>query len=292
MPEMQPAPAVELTESQARQKLQDYMRIDAPDSPEKQEAAMQVFDHPKLIAKIPNHSLRAALAALTGTFAEPAIQMYLSYSVAEVKFDDNESVLKTSDRNVAYTWLEDSGQFTYYFNKKYRGENPFLFTHLLAHEPLHQDTTNSNMEETVATMFDTDILLTQLIRHPELPQTTELSRRMVSNAFLRLNSGTGFRPGVFDSNGNLQIAPGSPQTQTSWWERVPKDDVSSTPGNTILGQYLKNIDVQGMGDSPKFSMEVLKAISTAPGPLTSEELLAAARCMKLDVPSAPGSPKP
>ncbi len=292
MPEMQPAPAVDLTESQARQKLQDYMRIDSPHNPERQAAAMQVFDNPKLVGKIPNHSLRAALAALTGTFAEPAIQMYLSYSVAEVKFDDNESVLKTSDRNVAYTWVEDNGQFTYYFNKKYRGENPFLFTHLLAHEPLHQDTTSNNMEETVATLFETLITLQQLSKHPELLGTTELSRRMVSNAFIRFNSGTGFRLGVFDSNGNVPIAPGSSRTEKSWWERVPKEDVSSTPGNSILGQYLKNIGVQGMGDSPKFSMDVLKAISSAPGPLTSEELLAAARSMKLDVPSAPGSPKP
>jgi hypothetical protein len=196
MPEMQPAPAVELTESQARQKLQDYMRIDAPDNPEKQAAAMQVFDHPKLVAKIPNHSLRAALAALTGTFAEPAIQMYLSYSVAEVKFDDNESVLKTSDRNVAYTWLEDSGQFTYYFNKKYRGENPFLFTEFFAHEPLHQDTAKSDLEEDICFSLDTLVMLRQLSKHPELPGTTELSRRMVSNAFLHFNSGSWLPVGI------------------------------------------------------------------------------------------------
>jgi hypothetical protein len=299
-PPHEPAPPVDLTEAEARQKLDVFMKLSAAGDDELHAAAMQVFDNPVLVAKIKNHSIRAAVAALTGTIAESAIQLYLSPRIKEVKIDDTAFVIKPTDTYVAYAWVDVNGQWTYYINKKYRGENPFLLTRTLAHEPLHQDQILSQVEENIAYSLDSLVLLQLLSKHPEMVGTTELARRAIVVGLIRLNSGKGYRLGLFDSNGDRSITPGAGgagPSSTSYWARLTDqgravnsrdtNNYNASPGNAILAQYLVAIGAEGLGPNPDFSMKTLQAISHAPGPLTSEQLLAAARNMKLAVPAAP-----
>lgn len=154
----------------------------------------------------------------------------------------------------------------------------------MLHETLHSaDLTVSNIEEGVNLSLEIPIYLEQLSTHPWLASTgTQLSRRANATALVRLNSGAGDHLGLFDGNGS--IFPGSPtETSSSWWEEVDTGDTRSTPGNELLQQVL---DGYGGGCSGmEFSIELLHCISDAGVPLSDEELLDAARAMRLDVPA-------
>jgi len=65
-----PAAGNEPSEQQAKAGLDAYLTAEFPGSAASQNAAKAVFDDATAKAKIPSHSLRAALAALTGTVAE------------------------------------------------------------------------------------------------------------------------------------------------------------------------------------------------------------------------------
>ena len=64
------------------------------------------------------------------------------------------------------------------FNPAYSSENPFQFSRIMAHEPLHTDPEVADTEEVLALYLDTYIYVEQLVRHPELASAEgELARR-------------------------------------------------------------------------------------------------------------------
>ncbi|MBA2490563.1 MAG: hypothetical protein H0V34_02285 [Gammaproteobacteria bacterium] len=130
----------------------------------------------------------------------------------------------------------------------------------------------------------------QLAKHPELAVTgTELARRDNTNALARLNSGTGAKLGLFASNGNQPILPGSPLTFTSWFDQLDQLDQSAdltpTPGDPLLRQILLRLRERGkVSVKPNFDMKTLRFIDKNSRNLTAQELVRAAKALKLQLP--------
>ena len=77
---MTPASGDGPSEQQASQMLDGYLAVEFPNDPASRAAARAVFDDATAKAKLSSPSLRAALAALTGTIAEPAIDYVLHHA--------------------------------------------------------------------------------------------------------------------------------------------------------------------------------------------------------------------
>lgn len=286
---LEPAVGCEPTEEEARELLQNYTAVDGFIDPAE---ALAIFDSEAAKAKISSPSLRLALVALKGTIGEPAIDFILYQTtaeglpkVAEVKFEP------VPLGNYAGAWIRvdsTTEQMTILANERYRAENPFLFAITLAHPALHQDNDSTNFEETSIRAIDILIYLAQLSRHPELAQTgTELSRRHNYYALLRLNSGEESRLGLYRSNGEARIVPGSPLVFTSWWQLyrplLPPFGRYS-PGNDLLGRYLQGIEEEGRAvcTGEEFNQALLDCIDQNQAALSDEQLVAAATALQLD----------
>jgi hypothetical protein len=61
-----------------------------------------------------------------------------------------------------------------------------------------------------------------------------------------LQSGIGTKLGLFKSNGDKPILPGSAIAAKSWWGVVnPNNVTTTTPGNALLQKYMANLGVGG-----------------------------------------------
>jgi hypothetical protein len=292
---MRPAAGSAPSESAVAAQLHQYLDADLPHDSNARQAAELVFNSNAAKAKISSPTLRAALAALEGTLARPAI----NYVINAQTPDGNPKIISiqfvppgqlSSPFNVAEVHdaqTADPDQQVILFNSTYQAESPFLFLSTMAHEPLHQDPTVTNYEEAVNWTLDRLVYLGQLRRHPSLARTgTELSRRLNSNALLRLNSGVGSQLGLYKSNRNRPLFPGSTKIHvTSWWQESDNGDTASSPGNALLATYLHNIH-HGHGapcSASRFDTALLHCIDRErDGPLSAADLLAAAKAMRLN----------
>ncbi len=281
-------------EAQAGQLLDAYLLAEFPSDPAARAEARAVYDSDAAKAKVAAPSARAALAALTGTIGEPAIAHILSATTPGGQPMVTRVVYANTPTTVyGYAATTNSGQTEIELNDDYTADNPFLFTSVLAHEALHQDTQNgSAYEEATNNSLDSLVYLRQLNRHPELAQAgTGLSRFINTLATARLNSGSGSHLGLFASNGNAPVLPGSSKDYRSFWDAY--DPVlTPTPGNELLGTYLAAIHQPGAPEcsSAEFSRALLDCIdANGNDGLTSDELVAAANALRLDTgAAAPG----
>jgi hypothetical protein len=284
---MTPAPGNGPSVAQASSMLDAYEKVEFPSDPATRAQAMAVFNDPTAKSKITSPSLRAALAALTGTIAESAIGYVLHHtepstaqSVSAVRFG--------STPNPSATAMFVGHEII--FNQRYKGENPFTFVRIMAHEPLHggeATSSNSNYEEAVNSSLDDLVYLRQISRHPGLARLgTELARVNNINGMWRLNGGLGSRLGLFATNANRAIFPNSPTDHsTSWWEDADNGDTTTTPGNPILPRYLARIHTPGVptcagATNNKALINCIDKQGNAG--LTSAELVKAAKAMKLN----------
>lgn len=286
------------SEEQAKALLEEYLQIRYPDNPDKVKTGIALYNNPETFLKISSPTLRAAFVALMDTAGEPAIDYILHAKTSQgnpkvalarfSRFPDNRG---NTIAMVKPFGLDDPEVVVIEFNERFQAENPFLFTNTFAHEALHQHEKNLNsiVEEEVIYTFDTLVYLEQLAYYPELAQSgTWLSRWVNTNALSRLNSGSGSELGLYDSNGNQPIWPGSEKDTPSFDDRFtdnPGRD-STSPGNDLLERYLERIreDGHALPDNTDFSVELLHWISDNQAEVSPEELIAAAKALKLDVP--------
>ena len=73
---------------------------------------------------------------------------------------------------------------------------------------------------------------------------------------------------------------------SGWWDSVPRARLDETPGNALLAQYLEKFRYPENPPAPagKFSMDLLNWLDQNAASLGPEELLAAARALKLEIP--------
>ena len=166
---MKPAASPVPTEASVRIQLIEHF-----DGSTLKPSALALFDRPDLKAKLPDPTLRAALASLRGTIAEPVIGNFLSrsYSVAP-------RFCNCLPNKLGIAAATDSGRVIF-FNARYQYEHFAAFSGILAHEILHQFPTSATPAEEVLLNTMTALVAMQILnRQPELARMgTELTRYM------------------------------------------------------------------------------------------------------------------
>jgi hypothetical protein len=180
---MTPAPGPVPTEAQVRSQLKIFLK-GSPGAA----AALALFDRADVEAKLPDPTLRAALAALRGTVAEPMIEDFLSRSYAALPRFCN--CLPKALMIAATTGGNLPGTRVIFFNARYQSEHFALLNGILAHEVLHHDSPPASATEELILHTLTAIVHMQVLsRQPTLATSgTELARYMNSLALMLVNS--------------------------------------------------------------------------------------------------------
>lgn len=292
-----PAPGREPSARRVGVMLTAYLKDEFPGDKAKQRQARAVYTSRAAKQKIPSPSLRAAFAGLKGTFAEPAIAFFFNAKtrkgnpvIVEVRYGGTPSIAFVSPAGTS-----DDEQRRIIFLRSLQAENPFLWTPVWVHELLHHDSSpNGLFEEAAATSIEGLFRLRQRARHPGLAATgTELGRRLNDSTLARLNSGRGSRLGLFRSNENRQLFPGSSSVaHASWWQWEQQANhagvpLRSSPGSALFGRLLRNLRPRGAPrcSTSTFNMALLNCIDKqGNGGLSERELVAAAKALKLRLP--------
>jgi hypothetical protein len=174
---------------------------------------------------VPSPKLRAALAALTGTFASPAVDSLLTDQncsrapAALIAFQpppDAPELLGRSTR-------AEGGARVISLNPVTEGDRLEHLMALLAHEAIHCDRTSGRFEEIAATAFDTFLYLQLISVDPTLAAVnTPLSRDLNVDAIAMINSGRAVPEsvGILQSSGVTTAIPGSTSTAPSFGDLV------------------------------------------------------------------------
>lgn len=180
---------------------------------------------------VPSPKLRAALAALTGTFAEPAIDSLLTDQnctrkpAALISFQpppDAPELLGRATRT-------GDGARVISLNPITEGDRIEHLMALLAHEAIHCDNADGRFEEIASTAFDT-FLYMQLISVDAslVDSNTPLARDLNVDVVAMINSGRAVPEsvGVLKSPSVSRAVPGSTATAASFGDLV----VAAYPG--------------------------------------------------------------
>ena len=174
---------------------------------------------------IPSPRLRAALAGLTGTFADPAVENLLTGNnctgrpIALMAFQDPPDL---PDLFARVTHEED-GDRVISISPRLAGEPIELLMPIIAHEAVHCDEEGSIVEEITATAFDTLLYLQLLTAVPEIARWgSPLSKELNVDAIAMINSGRSLPEslGILPSPGTQQIVPGSSSPVASFAELI------------------------------------------------------------------------
>jgi hypothetical protein len=176
---------------------------------------------------VPAPRARAALAALTGTFAEPAI--------ANLTTDDNctgqPAALVTfqpppdGPNLLARVSFDERGRRVLSLNPILAGEPIVRLMSIIAHEAIHCDPDSSLREEVAATAFDSLLYLLLVATYPESSAGgTALSRDLNVDALALINSGRRLPEsiGILPSYGITQVLPGTNDQSGSFAEFIAR----------------------------------------------------------------------
>ncbi len=174
---------------------------------------------------VPSPKVRAALAALTGTFAEPVLADLLTAQnctrmpAASIDFREPPGMNRLLAR-VTYT---GTGARVVSIHPSLRDERFELLMPLLVHEAVHCDQFDSRVEEVAATAFDTFLYLRLVAADPTLAaEQTRLARELRIDALAMINSGAVLPEsvGVLRSPGVDAALPGTTAPHRSFAELV------------------------------------------------------------------------
>ncbi len=233
-------------------------------------------------ATVPSPKARAALAALTATFAEPAIDYLLTADnctgkpaslIAFQPPPDSPKLLARSTR-------ARDGRRVISLNPAIEGERMELLMPLLAHEAIHCDTADGRFEEVAATALDTFFYLNLLSLQPELAKTgTLLARELNLDALALINSGRRFpeSAGVLKSAGVGAALPNTNSTAPSFADFIvaayPSIDLNESPEEPLARIYTDRLAKGvGMASGPSFNLRYLDELL---GRATDPRVLAA-----------------
>jgi hypothetical protein len=259
---------------------------------------------------VPSANMRAALAALTGTVAEPAIDSYLGRSNVTGKpysFIDFGTI--SAGATVGETKLSVKNRLQLIINSAFAGEDFRVISAVLGHEALHQDTTasaqgvtpSSQEEEIIANAVQAAVYVQQaLVDGSFVSNHTVLINRQNDAILALLNSGDTLFPygGVLQapaltSSGNVFIGaksdPGNfNDTSTvksfeNWLRReyvFRGFNAGGTTSNPTGQAILKNI-VGTTGNFSLFGTEVLGFLDNRNQILTDVAYIKMAELLKL-----------
>jgi hypothetical protein len=207
-PPMEPLPLTQPTEAGVRAQLAAFLAGSSARAP-----TLALFDRADVDAKLSDPTLRAALVALKGTVAAPAIDTFLR----------NPRGVRFGGLQIRMVGRAQAGS-EIILNGRYRSEHFALLSAMLAHEILHHDPTTNFAEEIVLNAVTSIVHMQLLARRPELATSrTELSRYMNEWALLLANSR---RPGspriALIAPSGRGVAPGSPENAPDLWTFITK----------------------------------------------------------------------
>lgn len=174
---------------------------------------------------VPSPKLRAALAGLVGTFAEPAIGNLLTdqnctgQPVALIDFQPPPGEYEL----IARVTFIGSGQRVISVNPYAEGERFEHLMPILAHEAIHCDMRESRTEELAAAAFDTFLYMQLVAADPSLAQArSRVARELNIGAIAMINSGARLPEsvGVLPSPGFEQALPGTNAPFKSYAELI------------------------------------------------------------------------
>lgn len=184
---------------------------------------------------VPSPKLRAALAGLTGTYAEPAIEHLLTNAnctglpVQRIAFEPPPDF---PDLLARVTYAEDGARIIS-LNPVLEGEPFQLLMPILLHEAIHCDQVDGQDEEIAATAFDSFFYILLIAAEPELSRAgTTLSRNFNVDALAFINSGRLLPEsvGVLPSVGIGNVFPGIEGGPTSFAAHIAAAYETLPPG--------------------------------------------------------------
>ncbi len=177
------------------------------------------------VSIVPSPKLRATLAALTGTFAEAAIESLLTPNnctrkpAARIVFEDPPEAPQLFAR---VTHAADGARIVS-VSPRLEGERMERLMSLLVHEAIHCDMDGSRTEEVAATAFDTLLYLLIATAIPEITRDgTSLTKDLNVDAIALINSGRALPEsvGILGSPGVRRAVPGTNAPYASFAELV------------------------------------------------------------------------
>ncbi len=228
--------------------------------------ALTIYDTiPEAI--VPSPKLRAALAALTGTFAEPAIASILTADnctnlpADKVQF----AVPPDNPKLLARVTYVASGARVISINPYAEGERIEHLMPILAHEAIHCDQEDGVVEEVAATAFDGFLYLQLVAADPTLANAkTRVARELNTDAMALINSGALIPEsvGILPSVGVTSVLPGTNVTAQSFAEFVadayPQIDQATSPTEPLASTYAHILaGVALMPDGDAFDLQYL-----------------------------------
>ena len=216
---------------------------------------------------VPSAKLRAALAGLTGTFAEPAIDFLLTGEnctgkpAALIAFQPPPGQPKL----VARATLNRDGRRVISLNPTTEGERLEHIMPLLVHEAIHCDNDDGRFEEVAATAFDTYFYLNLVAGDPELVNAkTPLARELNIDAIAMVNSGRRLPEsvGILKSPGVPRAVPNSTSLAAAFSDIVvaayPQVEQNDSAEEPLAKKYVDRLtEAAGMKPGAAFNLRYL-----------------------------------
>lgn len=270
---MVPAADDTLTESTARTALETFLakRITNPDTLQQ---ALDTFDDATLIAKMPNPTLRAGLASLTGTLGATAIDAIRRGPFGPLTFgplDTGDYAEVFSDRSVIV-------------DERYASEAFPLFGPIFTRLALQLDLQTGRNEEITTSALLSLVAMQQTLTDSSIAQSgTELARRLNTQMLARLNSGQASFPniGIYQTP-NGQAFPNGTSFTSYANVFTPLED-TLTPASTLLTTYLTLLAPPNttIPSTTTYTTDILTFIDQHQNLLTPDQLIQIARALKL-----------
>ncbi len=304
-----PAP----TEQATYQELRVFLKRRFPCSPHRVLEGLAVFTNPIARHKIPDPTLRAALAALTGTLGEPAVDFLLyRAAVSTIHF----GVVIFYGEGWPQGWpatayAAPDGTSEIVFDGRYRF-NPFgTLSALLFHEAMHVEHPAIGKpgdlpepaglpEEATAIALETLVYMQMLLTDPSLARLPDQLTRGGGNyqALVRLNSGVAGtdRLNLFVPDSDVDIDPLGTEPLTEFYRYYGDNGAGAqdpaewqtreTRGNSLLTTVLATLAEPGQTPPPRpdFDRATLDFIDQNQSVLSPGQLIAVACILELDVP--------
>ena len=273
-------------------------------------AAVALFDN-AAFSYVPAN-LRAALASLYGTVAEPAINSFLGKTnVTKKAYSIIEFNTISASATVGETKISESGRLTVKIKPTFAGEDFRALSAVLAHESIHQDTVaasglqgtppNSQDEEIIANTVQSTVYIQQASVDPSFVGNGTILVNAINDQVLALlNSGDALFPygGIrqapaLTNNGNVfpgaKTNPGNYNNNTtvkSFQDWIRREYVfrgfiaGGTSSNPVAVSILQNI-VGPAGNFNTLGDQVQIYLDTRNAALTDATYIRMAQALKL-----------
>jgi hypothetical protein len=303
-----------LTEQETKEALRHFLELRFPCEPQRVLDGLATYSNPLAVQKIADPTLRAALAALTGTIGEPAINfLLLDAPVSAIFFG---VVIHYGDGipsgSTATVYDMPDGTWVIVFDSLYRYSSFESLSALLFHEALHIEVPTAGTEpgakpdgvglaeENTAVSLESIIYMQMLLTDPSLAQQPGVLTRAANNlmALVRLNSGqlgtdrlNLYLPG--NEEGINTVTDESMTEFADYYATMTYDGsgeadwrVRETHGNALLQTVLPALAEPGRTapEQPDYDAVTLTFIDQNQAVLSPSDLIAVACILRLDVP--------